>query len=183
MSNTRMRVFTLRRPVAFLAFLFVTILVGAKSTSHSPYPNELKAFKFYAKYLAPIRPGVSGKEAVRRVLGDTAAVQRNGWTIITTYAMKGGPVYNPALGPLAEIIVRPDGVIPLGAVRFPPRYSLTAIPVCLKSTSPLTFTATGLGWSTGFMKRTPNGGRRETSTELYMGRADDPIRLIRFVNC
>ena len=29
-----MRVFALRRPVAFLALLFVTILAGAKTTSH-----------------------------------------------------------------------------------------------------------------------------------------------------
>ena len=118
-----MRVFALRQPVALLAFLFVTILAGAKSISHSPYPNELKGFKFYAKYLAPLRPGVSGEEAVRRVLGDTTAVQRNGWTIITTYAMKSGPVQNPALGPLAEIIVRPGGVIPMGAVKFPPSFT------------------------------------------------------------
>jgi len=76
-SNPSMRVFALRRPVAFLALLFVTILAGAKSTSHRLYPNELKGLKFYAKYLAPLRPGVSWEEAVRRVLGDTAAVERN----------------------------------------------------------------------------------------------------------
>jgi hypothetical protein len=34
--------------------------------------------------------------------------------------MKSGPVYNPTLGSLAEIIVRPDTVIPMGAVKFPP---------------------------------------------------------------
>ena len=67
-SNPSMRVFALRRPVAFLALLFVTILAGAKSTSHRLYPNELKGLKFYAKYLAPFRPGVSREEAVRRVL-------------------------------------------------------------------------------------------------------------------
>lgn len=32
--------------------------------------------------------------------------------------MKGGPVYNPTLGPVYQIIVRPDGVIPMGAVKF-----------------------------------------------------------------
>jgi hypothetical protein len=122
-SNASMRIFASRRPVALLAFFFVTILAGAKPTSHCPYPNELKGFELYAKYLAPLRPGVSGEEAVRRVLGDTAAVQRNGWTVITTYTMKSGPVYNPALGPLAEIIVRPDGVIPMGAVKFPPSFA------------------------------------------------------------
>jgi hypothetical protein len=181
-STPSMRVFALRRPVAFLALLFVTILAGAKPTFHRLYPNELKGLKFYAKYLAPLRPGVSREEAVRRVLGDTAAVERNGWIIITTYAMKSGPLYSPTLGSLAEIIVRPDTVIPMGAVKFP-RHTLIAIPVSLKSTSPLTYTATGLGWSTGYMKRTQDGGRRETSTELYMGQADDPTHLLRFVSC
>jgi hypothetical protein len=55
---------------------------------------------------------------VRRVLGDTAAVKRSGWRIIPTYTMKSGPVYNPMPGPLYQIIVRPDGVIPMGDVKF-----------------------------------------------------------------
>jgi hypothetical protein len=117
-SNRNMGVFASRRPVALLAFFVVTILAGAESIPHNSYPNELKGFEFYARYLAPLRPGVSDREAVRRVLGDTAAVQRNGWTIFTTYVMKSGPVYNPTLGPLAEIAIKPDGVIPMGAVRF-----------------------------------------------------------------
>jgi len=114
-----MSVLAYRRTAAFAAVIFVTILAGAKS-SDSPYPNELKGFEFYAKYLAPLRPGISSENAARKVLGDTAAVQRNGWTINTSYAVKSGPVYYPALGPLAEIIVRPDGVVPMGAVKFPP---------------------------------------------------------------
>ena len=113
----------LKRRVAALVLVLTTSLVVAKSTSHNPYPNELKGFEFYAKYLAPLRPGVSSKEAVRRVLGDTAAVQRNGWTIGTTYTMKRGPVYNPVLGTLAEVTVRPDGVIPMGTVKFPPAFT------------------------------------------------------------
>ena len=95
----------------------------AQGKSENRYPNELQSFKFYRKYLAPLRPGVSDEEEVRRVLGDTAAEGRNGWTIITTYAMKSGPVYNPTLGPLAEIIVRPDTVTPMGAVKFPPSFA------------------------------------------------------------
>jgi hypothetical protein len=122
-SNTCVRSLVSRRPVAFLAFLFLAILASAKATSHSPYPNELKGFKFYSKYLASLRPGVSGKEAVRRALGDTAAVKRNGWTIFTTYTIKSGTAYDPTLAPLAEIIVRPDGVIPMGAVKFPASFT------------------------------------------------------------
>jgi len=80
------------------------------------YPNELEGFRFYAEYLAPLEPGLSSKKAVHKVLGDTAAVRRNGWTINTTYTSKGGSV-------LAEVILRPDGVIPMAAVKFPRRFA------------------------------------------------------------
>jgi len=78
----------------------------------------LQGFRFYAQYLAPLQPGVSGENSVHSVLGDTTAVERNGWRIIPTYTTKSGPVYNPTLGPLYQIIMRPDGIIPMGAVKF-----------------------------------------------------------------
>jgi hypothetical protein len=117
-----MSVIAFRRPVAFAVVIFVTILAGAKSSDNS-YPNELKGFEIYAKYLATLRPGISSENAVRNVFGDTEAVQRNGWTINTSYAAKSGPVSHPALGPLAEIIIRPDGVVPMGAIEFPPSFA------------------------------------------------------------
>jgi hypothetical protein len=87
------------------------------------YPNELQGFKFYAKHLSPLRPGISDREVVRRVLGYTGAVELNGWAMIPTYTMGNGPVYNPVTGPLAEIIMRPNGVIPMGAVKFPATFA------------------------------------------------------------
>jgi len=45
-------------------------------------------------------------------------VKRNGWRIIPTYTTKSGPVYNPTLGLLYQIIVKPDSFIPMGAVKF-----------------------------------------------------------------
>src|SRR5260370_26344971 len=38
----------------------------------NPYPNELKRFKFYATYLNPLRPYISDRDSVIRVLGDSA---------------------------------------------------------------------------------------------------------------
>ena len=37
--------------------------------------------------------------------------------------MKGGPASNPTLGPLAEIILRPDAIISMAAVKFAPRFA------------------------------------------------------------
>jgi hypothetical protein len=118
-SNVNVRSCLSRPSGALWVLVVVTSLVGAGDTPRNRYPNELQGFNFYAKYLAPLEPGLSSREKVRHVLGDTAAVRRGGWTIGTVYAMKSGPVYNPTLGSLAEIIIRPAGVIPMGAVRFP----------------------------------------------------------------
>ncbi len=80
--------------------------------TQSRYPNELQGFKFYAKYLAPLRPGVSSSGAVREVLGDTRAVKRNGWRLTPSFYMNNK-------GRLGEIEIVPDGVIPMRSVRFP----------------------------------------------------------------
>jgi hypothetical protein len=122
-SNVNVKNLVLRALAAFCALVFGASFAGARERPHNRYPNELQGFRFYAEYLAPLEPSLSGEEAVRRVLGDSAAVRRNGWTIGTTYSMKSGPVSNPTLGPLAEIILRPEGVIPMAAVKFPPRFA------------------------------------------------------------
>ena len=36
--------------------------------------------------------------------------------------MKGGSVSNPTMGPLYQIIIRPDSVIPMSAVKFSPSF-------------------------------------------------------------
>ena len=94
----------------------------AQVTGQTPYPNELQGFNFYSKHLAPLHSGVSERAEVVRVLGDGSTVVA-GWRIIPTYTTKRGSVYNPPLGPLAEIILSPEGVIPMGAVKFPATFA------------------------------------------------------------
>ena len=103
--------------------VFALSFAGAGDKSHNRYPNELETFKFYVKDLAPLEPAFSSKEEVRKTLGSTAALRRNGWTINTTYAMKGGPVSDESRGLLAQIILRPDAIIPMAVVKFPSRFS------------------------------------------------------------
>lgn len=117
-SNILVRTVLKKTCAVGCAFVLATLFADARERPHSRYPNELPGFRFYSEYLAPLQPGLSGEETVRRVLGDKAAVKRNGWLIVPSYAMKSGPVYNPTLGPLSEIVLRPDGVIPMGAVKF-----------------------------------------------------------------
>jgi len=97
---------------------------GVPNQAARRYPSELRGFRFYAKYLDPLEPGRSDKEAVRHVLGDTAAVRRDNWTIYISYTTKRGPPYNPTIGPVHEIALRPDGVIPMFAVKFSALFEL-----------------------------------------------------------
>ncbi len=89
------------------------------AASFPPYRNELQGFNFYAKYLAPLHPGISQSAAVVRVLGDGGKLP--GWKMVATYGAR--PSHGSALGPLAEIIVNPEGVIPMAAVRFPATFT------------------------------------------------------------
>src|SRR4051812_46902294 len=120
-SNARclsaVRTLVCKASAFFCAFLTLILVAGAGDIPQR-YPNELKGFQFYEKYLAPLQPRVSDTEAVRRVLGNAAAVRRNRWTIYTTYEAKSGPVSNPTQGPLAEIIVKPSYVIRMGSIKF-----------------------------------------------------------------
>ncbi len=81
-----------------------------------PYPNELGGFKFYSKYLAPLLPGVSDARNARCLLD---RVRILGWKVGATYSYKSGAGYNPTLGPLYQIALRPDGIIPMHSGSFP----------------------------------------------------------------
>ena len=118
MSNTCVRTLTRNAGATVCALLWLTFLARAGDKDLLRYPNELKGFQLYGKYLAPLQPGSSDGKTVQRVLGDTAAVHRDGWTIYTYYQIEGGPVSNPTLGALAEITLKPDGVIRMAAVKF-----------------------------------------------------------------
>ena len=116
MSNVTVRSHAPRALGVFCVIVVAASFASSGDGQRNRYPNELEGFRFYAEYLAPLEPGLSSKKAVHKVLGDTAAVRRNGWTINTTYTSKGGSV-------LAEVILRPDGVIPMAAVKFPRRFA------------------------------------------------------------
>jgi len=121
-SNVSVNAHFLRALATFSAVLLAASMQGVANKAASRYPNELRGFRFYAEYLDPLEPGRSDPEAVRRVLGDTAAVRRDGWTIYTYYTTKGGPLYNSQSGSPHEIALRPDGVIPMSAVKYSPRF-------------------------------------------------------------
>src|SRR5579863_9006973 len=77
----------------FLPFLILTALaipgLAKGQMSLNPYPNELSRFKFYAKYLDPLRPYVTERTFVAHVLGSSIAVESENWRIVPHFVGAG----------------------------------------------------------------------------------------------
>ena len=86
---------------------------------HNPYPNELRGFKFYRQYLAPLQPKVSEQSAVVQVLGSDQGNSVGGWRIWPLWVGDDGP----EKGVLAEIEIIPINRVSMLAVNFPAAFS------------------------------------------------------------
>jgi hypothetical protein len=66
-----------------IAILIVGILTlpTLLAQEANPYPNELNGLKFYAQYLAPLRPLQSDTKQVEMVLGSDQRLESKDWTI------------------------------------------------------------------------------------------------------
>jgi hypothetical protein len=117
-------------PVRSVAYLLtvslVTIGAYAQATrSSTAYPNELPHFRFYAKYLDPLRPYVSDRAAVVRVLGSTQGVELSHWRIQPLFVGKGrdSTVRAEVVGRLASLNIRPKQRVSMLGIKFPPAFS------------------------------------------------------------
>jgi hypothetical protein len=95
---------------------------GAKSSN--PYPNELPGFKFYAKYLYPLRPSESSRTQVVKVLGSDGLVEVGEWEITSGYLAEiprpnGGDDHNR----LAGILIKPKKRVSMLGIKFPAAFS------------------------------------------------------------
>jgi hypothetical protein len=100
------------------------------TNSQNPYPNELKRFKFYARYLNPLRPYVSDRDLVINVLGDSAGVDLTHWRIQPLFVGEGSSINDHSwaknvTGRLAEVAIRPRQRVSLLNVKFPSAFTHT----------------------------------------------------------
>jgi hypothetical protein len=102
------------------------------ANSQNPYPNELKRFKFYTRYLNPLRPYISDRDSVIRVLGDSAGVELGHWRIQPLFVGEGNTINGHpwvwaknATGRLAEVAIRPRQRVSLLNAKFPSAFSHT----------------------------------------------------------
>ena len=94
----------------------VAIPPAAKTAlSRNPYPNELPGFKFYAKYLAQLRPYVSGRTLVVHVLGSDQGIELRRWRI--------RPLFEDITGRLASVSIRPKQRVSMQDMKFPAAFT------------------------------------------------------------
>jgi hypothetical protein len=120
---------SVRSVACLLTVSLVTIGAHAKATrSSTAYPNELPHFKFYAKYLEPLSPYVSDREAVVRALGSDQGVELTHWRLRPMFVGEGSTSNGHAsaqgiTGRLASVVVRPKQRVSMLGIKFPPEFS------------------------------------------------------------
>jgi hypothetical protein len=92
----------------------------------NPYPNEIKGFKFYARYLAPLRPLQSDEKQVVQVLGSDHGLDLKNWRVGVLYSCSEDFIscsHGPRNGPLDTIVITPKRRVSLQHLRFPETFS------------------------------------------------------------
>jgi hypothetical protein len=109
--------------IFFLAVAVPPLLV--ETTKPSIYPNELPNFRFYEKYLKPLRPYISDHASVVRVLGSDQGIDLDQWKIRPYFVGDGkySTVAPELIGRSAEVGITPKQRVSLINVRFPKAYT------------------------------------------------------------
>jgi hypothetical protein len=118
----------MRKFIAVLMLLSLTIPTHAKLAPRNPFPNELNGFEFYVKYLAPLRPYASDHASVVHVLGSDQGMAVSGWRISPLCVGKDNkvnshPWVHDVTGRLASIEIIPKQRVPMLGVKFPPAFT------------------------------------------------------------
>jgi len=102
--------------------LIATLTAPAAGTGElSSYPNELPNLKFYDRYLKPLRPYISDKAAVVRILGSDQGKELDTWRIRPFFVAQDerSTVQPDLVGRLAEIEITPKHRLSMFGMNFP----------------------------------------------------------------
>lgn len=119
----------MRRLLALFVVGLLAVQAPAKTTRlPNPYPNELSRFKFYAKYLNPLRPYVSDHTLVVRVLGSDETMELSHWRITPYFvgeknAVNGHAWAHDITSRLASLDIRPKQRVSMLGVKFPAAFT------------------------------------------------------------
>jgi hypothetical protein len=113
-----------------VSVLLLSTATHAQVSTANPYPNEFKQFKFYNRYLAPLRPYVSEKGEVVQHLGSDQGANVTGWRIAVYWVgdyksntVNGRLWKKDITGKLASLELIPTKPISMRNVRFPAAFS------------------------------------------------------------
>jgi hypothetical protein len=119
----------MRRIIPVLLLVSPLALRSVKAARNpNLYPNELPRFKFYVKYLAPLRPYISDLPLVVQVFGSDQGIDLTEWRIAPSFVGQENTVNDhpwaiDVTGRLAEIDVRPKKPVSLLGVKFPAAFT------------------------------------------------------------
>ena len=112
----------------FVVCIFAGILIvsGIYAATPEPYPNEIKGLKFYARYLAPLRPGQSNTKQIIQVLGSDQGRDLKDWKIGVYFSCTEDFItcsHGPRNDPLGIIEITPKHRVSLRHFNFPAAFS------------------------------------------------------------
>ena len=110
-----------------LVLLTVIILAADLNAAAADlYPNEINGFKFYERYLSPLRPHQSDVKQVVKVLGSSQVLELKNWRVGVRYSCTEDFAtcsHGPRNDPLDTIVITPKQRVSLRHFRFPTEFA------------------------------------------------------------
>jgi hypothetical protein len=111
---------------ALIALAGVLAAGAENAATANPYPNEIKGFELYARYLATLQPGQSDAKQVAQVLGSDRGKQLVDWKVTASYScMEADGVCAQGLGNdrLFSLELTPKQRVSLSHFKFPAAFT------------------------------------------------------------
>jgi hypothetical protein len=114
-----------RRVLSVLVLFILTASAEAQPAhARNPYPNELPGFRFYARYMIPLRPYISDRNSVIRAFGSTNGLELHRWYVWPHFVAEGNVINGHAwardiTGRLATVEIIPRQRVSMAGMKFP----------------------------------------------------------------
>jgi hypothetical protein len=119
-----------RQAICTIILLILPASAYAQAKPQKLYPNELKNFKFYEQYLAPLRPYVSEHAEVVQTLGSDQGMELSHWRVFVLFVgdyklntVNGHLWAHNISGRLATLELKPRKRVSMRHVKFPPAFT------------------------------------------------------------
>jgi hypothetical protein len=129
-SSMMISVLGWRRAIYAIVVFILQTVAHAQVRPQNPYPNELKDFKFYERYLSPLRPYISEKAEIVQTLGTDQVKDLPGWRVFISFVgeydlntVNGRRWAHNISGRLASLELKPRKHVSMSRVKFSPAFT------------------------------------------------------------